>query len=142
MKVKLANIFNSWAALSKMSNADLPAKKSYALAKFMAGAGSEYELLEKQRTKLVEKYGEKSADGNVAVKPENFEAFAAEFNTLLDQEIELYTLDLDIDDLEGCKLSALNFFALTWLFDIDKVGADIAPAASTDDDEAATAVGV
>lgn len=120
MQVTLANIYNGWQALAKLSALDLPARKAYALARFMKDAGSEYDLIEKQRVKLVERYGSQDEQGNTHVPPANLEPFVAAFNELLAVTVEVYDPQITIDDLEGAKLSAISFFSLSWLFDKDE----------------------
>lgn len=120
MQVKLSDLWNGWQALGKLGNADLPAKKAYALSRFLKRAADEYDLLDKQRVKLIEKYGDKDAAGNVSVSPDNIGAFTTEFNEVLAGAVELPDLALTVDDLDGAKLSAIQFFTLAWLFDKDE----------------------
>lgn len=123
MQVTLANIYNGWQALAKLSTLDLPARKAYALARFMKDAGSEYDLVEKQRVNLVQRYGAQDEQGNTHVPPANLEPFVAAFNELLAVTVEVYDPGLTIDDLDGAKLSAISFFSLSWLFDRDEAQA-------------------
>jgi len=120
MQVTLGTLYNGWQALAKLSNLDLPARKAYALARFMKDAGNEYELIEKQRVKLVERYGAPDESGNTHVPPANLEPFVTAFNELLSVSVEVYDPQITIDDLDGAKLSAIAFFSLSWLFDRDE----------------------
>lgn len=120
MQVKLSDLWNGWQALSKLGNADLPAKKAYALSRFLKKAADEYDLLDKQRLKLIEKYGVPHESGGQIVPPDNMGAFTTEFNEVLAGAVELPDLALTVDDLDGAKLSAIQFFTLAWLFDKDE----------------------
>lgn len=117
MKATLANIYNNWTAIGKLSAIDLPAKQAYGLARFLKEAGEHYEAVEKQRIKLVEKHGATNDDGQVTVIPEKMGAFVSEFNELLSVEVDVFDPKLTLESLEGAKLSALTFFGLTWLVD-------------------------
>lgn len=116
MKATLANIYNNWAAIGKLSAIDLPAKQAYGLARFLKDAAEHYEAVEKQRIKLVEKYGAND-NGQVTVTPEQMGNFVAEFNELLSVEVDVYDPALTLEHLSEAKLSALTFFGLTWLID-------------------------
>lgn len=115
MKTTLANIYNNWQAVGKLSAIDLPAKQAYGLARFLKEAGEHYEAVEKQRIKLVEKYGATNDSGQVTVTPEQMGDFVTEFNELLSVEVDVFNPGLTLENLEGAKLSALTFFGLTWL---------------------------
>jgi hypothetical protein len=117
LKLRLFHIFNNWPALEKVATLDLPAKKAYALARFIKHARAEYELVDQARVKLVEKYGTKDDKGNVQVSSDRLNEFVTEFDELLQAEVEIYDPGLTVDDLDGAKLSAAAFFGLSWLFD-------------------------
>lgn len=117
MKARLAVIYNNWQAIGKLSAIDLPAKQAYGLARFLKEAGEHYNEVEKQRIKLVEKYGTANDDGQIAVIAEKMGDFVSEFNELLSVEVDVFDPQLTLESLEGAKLSALTFFGLTWLVD-------------------------
>lgn len=118
MKVKLIQIYTNRAVLVKIAGFELEAGAAIRLSRFMVAAQREIELIEAQRHKLIQRYG-KDQDGVLQVTADNHESFIADFNAILQDEVDIYDPRLTSDILEGQRLSAVDFFALAWLFDRD-----------------------
>lgn len=93
VKVKLQNgeIFNSAEPLKKLLDQKFPVKTSYGLAKLANKLNTQLTIIEDVRMGLIKKYGETDEKGRLSVNREgkNWSAFVAEFNELMEQEVEL-----------------------------------------------------
>ena len=88
MNLKLSQLIAMRGSLVKLIEKDLPIKQSYNLAKFIKKANDELEQFEQQRIKLVNRYGAKDEEGNIAVKEEHQQQFVNELNELTEIEVE------------------------------------------------------
>uniref|UniRef100_A0A6M3LA81 Uncharacterized protein n=1 Tax=viral metagenome TaxID=1070528 RepID=A0A6M3LA81_9ZZZZ len=97
-KVKLGEIYRARGTQNgdgKLENGiedliavtDIPARFGVHLARLGNRLMTEMQAIEKQRVKLVQQYGTEK-DGNYQVEGENTALFVAEFDAMLDQEIE------------------------------------------------------
>ena len=105
MKIKIESIINSVEVLKKITNAEVPIQTSYHIAKNIEKIEKEIEFFEKERVKIVKKYGELlvSENGNVnIVDVENFNKEMQELNSL---EVELDIVKINIEDLRDSKIS-------------------------------------
>jgi hypothetical protein len=118
LKVKLIQIYTNWPVLQKMASFELEAGAAIRLSRFMVAAQRELELIENARQKLIQRYG-KDQDGTPQVSPEHWNDFLNAFNAILQDEVEIYDPRLSSGILDGQRLSAVDFFALAWLFDRD-----------------------
>lgn len=124
MKIKLLQIFANWNVLQKISGFEIEASSAIRLQRFMIAAKQEYDLIEDQRVKLVNKYG--ITENNVTKVPKDKEpGFWSEFNQILDQTVDIYDPGLSSSMLDGQRISAADFFAIAWLFECNSyVGFD------------------
>lgn len=111
MNIKIESIINSVEVLKKITNAEIPIQTSYYIAKNIEKIEKELEFFEKERTKIVKKYGEKKEDGELIVSEngnvnivdvENFNKEMQELNSL---EVELDIVKINIEDLRDSKIS-------------------------------------
>mgnify|MGYP001143139418 FL=1 len=68
MKLSNENLVNSIGVLSKLTQMELPIKLSYALSKNITKIDRELTVYNKERQKLIEKYGEKDEEGKLKTK--------------------------------------------------------------------------
>ena len=118
MKVKLGQIFLSYVNLNTLCNFDVPIKLAYKLFPLHQKAGEQYKLIEDLRNKLIKKY---STQGN-AVDQDKIQLFIEEFNQFLQEETELdwKVLKIDLNQLEGNKMSVLALQSLDWALDFSE----------------------
>jgi len=118
MKVKLGQIFLSYANLNTLCNFDVPIKLAYKLFPLHQKAGEQYKLIEDLRNKLIKKY---STQGN-AVDQDKIQLFIEEFNQFLQEETEFdwKVLKIDLNQLEGNKMSVLALQSLDWALDFSE----------------------
>jgi len=79
---KLANGIEDLIAVT-----DIPARFGVHLARLGNRLATEIQAIEKQRVNLIKQFGTEK-DGNYQVEGENMAPFIAEFDSMLDQEIE------------------------------------------------------
>ena len=112
IKTTIEKILNSQEALNKLADKPLPVKISYRLAKVVKTVGTELELYESERKKLLEKYGTPDNENKYYNIPKDkAEMFNTEFTQLLNTETELSAEKIDLSG-EDVKLTAKEFIAL------------------------------
>lgn len=104
MKIKNEVLVNSIGVLSKLTNMELPIKLSYALSKNITKIDRELEVYNKERQKLIEKYGEKDKEGKLKTKEDgtinilDIDNFNKDIKEILEIETEV---DIHLIDLES-----------------------------------------
>ena len=104
MKVSLFEIYSSVGVLNKLVDLSLPAKSSYKFVKIMKKFNDELKILEDERQKLINKYGQ------------NKEAFLKEFGELLETQIDVDWDPISIDALGSVELSVAEITKIQFLF--------------------------
>lgn len=108
MIVKNEKLVNSVGVLSKLNNMDLNIKVSYAIAKNITKIEKELEVFNKEKAKLIDKYGEKDEEGNLKVDEYgnvniiDKENWNKEFKELLEIENEIDIHKINEEDLFKC----------------------------------------
>ncbi|MDU5106540.1 MULTISPECIES: hypothetical protein [unclassified Clostridium] len=104
MIIKNEKLVNSIGVLSKLTNMELPIKLSYAFSKNITKIDSELTVYNKERQKLIEKYGEKDKEGNLKTKEDgtinilDIDSFNKDLKEILEIETEV---DIHVIDLEN-----------------------------------------
>lgn len=108
MIVKNEKLINSVGVLSKLNNMDLNIKVSYAIAKNINKIEKELEVYNKEKAKLIDKYGEKDEEGklktdeNGNIKIIDTENWNKDFKELLEIENEIDIHKINEEDLFKC----------------------------------------
>lgn len=103
MKLSNEKLVNSIGVLSKLTNMELPIKLSYAFSKNITKIDRELTAYNKERGKLIEKYGEKDEEGKLKTKEDgtinilDIESFNSDLKEILEIETEV---DIHVIDLE------------------------------------------
>lgn len=103
MKLSNEKLVNSIGVLSKLTNMELPIKLSYAISKNITKIDRELTVYNKEREKLINKYGEKDEEGNLKTKEDgtinilDIDSFNNDLKEILDIETEV---DIHLIDLE------------------------------------------
>lgn len=116
VSIKLSELRDISASLSKILSQDMPVKQAYRMSKLAKSANVEMKEMEEQRLILVRKYGEKDEKGNLNVR-EKMEEFVGEFNELLNEEIEISFIPIDLNDIKDIKLSPMDIANLEIFLD-------------------------
>lgn len=126
MKIKLKEIVNNEPLINAISHKQgLGIKISYALSKNISKIEREIEIYNKEKAKLIEKYGSKNDEGNYITDTQG----NIKFNNLDDWNkaiIELLELEVDIDihkiSLEdiyngACDITPAEFIAINFMIE-------------------------
>jgi hypothetical protein len=99
MKLTLSQIYSVITAIRKIDTTVPAGKESFTISeKFCEPLLEQYEKIDKQRTKLVEKYGTKSDKGfQVLEDTDTWESFVKDWSELLSTEIELTIEPISIE---------------------------------------------
>lgn len=108
MKLSNEKLVNSIGVLSKLTNMELPIKLSYAISKNITKIDRELAVYNKERQKLIEKYGEKGEEGNLKTKEDgtinilDIDSFNNDLKEILDieTEVEIHVIDLEKVDVD------------------------------------------
>ena len=110
--MKLIDFYSLYYLLSSYLDSPLPARASFAIAKFIVSNESSYKLYLSKRAELISKYADKDekgeliVDGNgYKVTPENMVLLQKELSDLNDYEIEPVQLTLYFEDLSSLSLT-------------------------------------
>ena len=109
MKLRNEKIVNSIHVLSKLTNMDLNIKVSYAVAKNISKIEKELEVYNKEKSKLINKYGEKVEEGKLkknedeTVKIIDTESWDKDIKELLEFENEIDIHKINEEDLFKCN---------------------------------------
>lgn len=104
MKLSNEKLVNSIGVLSKLTNMELPIKLSYAFSKNITKIDRELTAYNKERQKLIEKYGEKDKEGKLKTKEDgtiniiDIDSFNKDLKEILEIETEV---DIHVIDLEN-----------------------------------------
>ncbi|WP_066895654.1 hypothetical protein [Clostridium nigeriense] len=107
MKISNEKLVNSIGVLSKLTNMELPIKLSYAFSKNITKIDRELTAYNKERQKLIEKYGAKDKEGNLKTKEDgtinitDVDSFNNEIKEILEIETEV---DIHLIDLEKVEV--------------------------------------
>lgn len=113
--IELDNIVNSLNVL--INEKEISIKASYRLSKLYKKLIEELEQYEKNRMKLINKYGNKDLDGNLIIKDNivelsDVQKFQFEFNELNNIEIEISFEQIDIQDFGDIKIAPKHLIVL------------------------------
>ena len=104
MRVKLEKIYNSLDVFRKLMSQDLPLPMSLKFTKLFEGLNTHFNVLEAKRLELVKKFGEEQDTGETIVTDENKKTFLEEFQTVLDEEIDVNWNLVEVENM-GSKVT-------------------------------------
>ncbi len=130
MKVSVAikDFPTKLGALQSLATKKLPPyPTAYRVGKALAAMQSEERHLQLMHANLVKKYGElDESKQNWKVKPENTDEFNAEFNPILESEVELEIPTIDVTDLGKEPIEPVVISSLIDWFIYDRSNNDAA----------------
>ena len=97
IKLTINQMTNIFQTLAVLMNQNFSGATAFKIARIAREIGKEMETFEKERAKIVEKYGERDENGqihadengNVKIMPSTVTDCNNEFNELLNQEVEI-----------------------------------------------------
>ncbi|WP_143314983.1 hypothetical protein [Clostridium sp. HBUAS56017] len=107
MKIKNEVLVNSVQVLRKLNNAELPVRVSFKVAKNIKEIEKELKIYEEEKSKLIDKYGEKDKEGKIKTSENgtvnifDVENWNRDIKELLSIEIDLNIEKIDISELSS-----------------------------------------
>jgi hypothetical protein len=123
MKLSNEKLANSINVLSKLINMELAIKLSYAISKNITKIDRELEVYNKERQRLIGKYGEKDEEGKLKVKEDgniniiDVDNFNKDIKEILEIEtdIDIHVIDLDSVN-EDIKITPGELIVIDYMF--------------------------
>lgn len=108
MKLSNEKLVNSIGVLNKLTNMELPIKLSYAISKNITKIDRELVVYNKERQKLIEKYGEKDEESKLKTKEDgtinilDIDSFNKDLKEILEieTEVDIHLIDLEKVDVD------------------------------------------
>ncbi|MDO8673197.1 MAG: hypothetical protein Q7O66_17465 [Dehalococcoidia bacterium] len=102
MQVQNGAVWQAQKPLQELLNAPWPVKTAYALARLGRKINNEYGVIDQVRVKLIKQYGTTDDKGQTSILPAcpEWEQFAAAFNELMAQEVEIPLEKIVLPDIE------------------------------------------
>ena len=124
MKLSNEKLVNSIGVLSKLTNMELPIKLSYAISKNITKINRELVVYNKERQKLIEKYGEKDKEGNLKAKEDgtinilDIDSFNKDLKEILEieTEVDIHLIDLEKVDAD-IKITPGEIMLVDYMFE-------------------------
>ncbi len=125
MKLTNRELIESLPGLRNLSQKQLPIKFSYAIAKNSKAIEKELSIYEGERQKLVKKYAELDKEGNpkvdkqgnYVIKKKSVLDWQIYVKELLDIEVDLNIHKVNLNALEGLKISPLELVAIDFMIE-------------------------
>ena len=118
MKIKLRRLVESASSLGHLSKQPCKAKIAFCLAKNIRLIQAELNAYEDARISLCKRYGKLNKETNsYEFEPEERRHFQAEFEDLLEIEVDIEVTRLKSSDLINLTLSAAELLVLDWLIE-------------------------
>lgn len=109
MNIKAKQLMDSVDVLKKISDMNLPISLSYKIAKNIMKIEEELAILNKEKQKLIDKYGEKDEDGKIKsdesgrIRILDITSWTTEYSALEDLQIDIDLTVIPEDDLLKCN---------------------------------------
>jgi hypothetical protein len=120
MQITIADLINAKPAIEKLTQQNLPARKSFQITKLMKVLNDEFTTFETCRVELVKKYGTLNEEGNW-VADNNHQEFISEIQSLLLLPCTISD-DLKVDlsnELDSLSMTVADMIALEPLFQFE-----------------------
>ena len=115
MKLTVQEILSMRNSLVKLLQKEIPIKTAFRLSRIAKTLQKELEVFEEQRSKLVEKYGEKNEEtGTISVNDkEKQDEFTKEINLILEEVIKMDISPIKTEDIgNDVKISTTDIMTL------------------------------
>jgi len=119
INIKLADLVNAEAALKSFVKAEMPISEGYKLGLFIEKSQVHFDLFNRSREELLQRYGKKTEDGlqYMIEGEENVKQFNDELALLCANDIQIDVPKLKLSDFASIKLEAAQVVSLKWLFE-------------------------
>ena len=119
MKITLKELNAIKGSVAKLITAQgIPSRVCHRAISFTKKMTSEIEALEEVRLKLVKQYAAPAVDGVLThVSNENLDAFTADFDEVLKEEVDIPDMKIALADLDKAGLTMQDHAALHFMID-------------------------
>lgn len=116
MKFALGEIRGMKDPLVALIDKEIPIKAAWKLNRLIKAFDKELGEIEEFRVNLVQKLGVQDEEGQIMVPQEKMKEFVAEFNELLNQEVDIEFDSIDVDVFGDISVSAKDMLLLEKIF--------------------------
>lgn len=116
MEITRKDIFQSKELLPYIYQTEMKAPQAWEILRLKEAVDDELAEIEKQRVRLVKKYGEDDGAGNITVDPDNENLFYAEFDSLLKKPLNINYKTLSITVIEELRITPVQLDLVKWMF--------------------------
>ncbi len=120
IKVKINDLLNATEVLQALSKKSLKARLAFDISRILKAADAEVSQFNEARMKILQKYGEKDENGELAsdekgnckITKENLTDFNNELNELVNAEVELNANKISMEALDSLNFMPVEMVAL------------------------------
>ena len=119
INVTVRNIIESVPIFRRITSETFNMGAAYKIARLIRELDNEYELFEKARADLINKYGEKDEEGNlkeqdgkVSLKPDCIKDFNEAVQDILNNKVEINAEPIEIEYLSEIKISPTDIILI------------------------------
>lgn len=119
IKVAIRDIVDGLGVIKDLSTKTMPAVTAYKVARLLKNILEEYNLYNKTRLNLINKYAELNDDGsvrtngqNIVIQNDKIQVCNEEIQQLLDSEVELNASALTLDELDALSFTPAQMYLL------------------------------
>lgn len=118
MKVTLSQVLGSIEVIKSMTKVDLPVKTGYKVVTLTKEIENKLKTFEMNRVELIQKYGRENERGVFSVSDEDKDSFNADYQSLMNTEIELECDKFALDAFpDSFRLTPTQLNTIEWLID-------------------------
>ena len=128
IKIKMSELLNCTEPLQKLASKELKARLALQIARLLKEAEKEIQNFNDVRMNLINKYGEKDAEGqlltddkgNCKILPSDISTFTKELNELVETEVEINANKLNLDTLDNLDFTPSDMAVLEPFIDMEE----------------------
>lgn len=111
MNVTIATLINTTSVFSKITNKELSPVVSFRLVKLIKEINVELEIFEKEKEKLLKKYGKKNDDDSYTILDENKDSWNKDITELLSLNVDITAEKVNLAN-EDIKISPADMMKI------------------------------
>lgn len=113
MKIKISDLRTAAESIGGLLTSPLPVQFSWRLSRFTKSLSTELQGIEEKRNELIRKY---SSSGK-QVDSDKVDKFTAEWNSLLNEEVEIDFEKIRLSEINGALIPPATFIGCGFLFE-------------------------
>ena len=120
MKIKAKDIYMSIQALEALMNNKIPIQTAYEISLVIEEVVRVYDIIEKQREKIIEKYGSENETGAFTIPETDLISLSqagSEFDTYMLEDVDVDINKISISKFGNIDITINDIKALNWLLE-------------------------